>query len=419
MYQQCLAENQPAQAMKYLLQHLKANRQHAFGFFKLGILSRELGNLPEALSAFLEACRIDPMHAAYHVGLGVTYRDLQQVESAIRAFDQALAIEKDPETIYLRAMALLQIGRYEDGWRECELRVFMPKYKSKYGWQPPEMLWQGNPFPGQTLLVYGDMGGMGDDIQFCRFISHVKSLGGEVIFATKKELISIFSTLHGVDRVIEQSPAACKNLKFHWSVPLMSLPHLLHTRLNNLPNQVPYLSVPATYREKWRKLLAPYPKQPGKKKIGVVYASVSDMKIKSCPFSQWLPLFSLPGLQWFSLQKGEAASDAGEYTASHSNFVDLSGHINDFADTAALLDQMDLLISIDTSVPHMAGALGKTVWLVLPYAADWRWLLYRSDCPWYPSFSLYRQPMPGQWQPVMEQIRQALLTFAALSSDES
>ena len=125
----------------------------------------------------------------------------------------------------------------------------------------------------------------------------------------------------------------------------------------------------------------------------------------------WSSLFSLPGLQWFSVQKGGETGALQKFAAIQSNIVDLTDNIDDFGDTAALLEQLDLLISVDTSVPHLAGALGKPVWLLLPFISEWRWLLHRSDSPWYPSFRLFRQPAPGQWQPVMDQVRQALLSM--------
>ena len=132
------------------------------------------------------------------------------------------------------------------------------------------------------------------------------------------------------------------------------------------------------------------------------------MQVKSCSLAHWAPLFSLPGLQWYSLQKGSAAVSEVSTSAPFDQIIDLSEHIGDFADTAALLEQLDLLVTIDTSVAHLAGALGKPVWLLLPFSADWRWLLGRSDSPWYPSFRLFRQSVPGQWPAVIEAVRQQL-----------
>ena len=158
--------------------------------------------------------------------------------------------------------------------------------------------------------------------------------------------------------------------------------------------------------------MAPYRSERRQENIGFVFSCnpASDSGIlRSCPFPLLSDLFSLPDTCWFSLQKGEAATAVQAVAATQGNVIDLTAQIEDFGDTAALLEQLDLLISVDTSVPHLAGALGKPVWMMLPYANEWRWLLRRSDSPWYPTFRLFRQPGPGQWAPMIARIRQALL----------
>ena len=146
----------------------------------------------------------------------------------------------------------------------------------------------------------------------------------------------------------------------------------------------------------------------GIKNIGLVYASANDLLVRTCPFPEWHSLFSLPDVQWFSLQKGDSAAEISKFAVNQNNIIDLSSHIQDFGDTAALLEQLDLLISVDTSVTHVAGAIGKPVWLLAPFLAQWRWLLHRSDSPWYPTVRIFRQPAPGHWKPVMDQVKQAL-----------
>ena len=396
-------------ALNYLQRHLEANPRHAYGFFLAGNLMRDLGQWPQALCAFLEACRLEPKNSELQTCLGIIYNQLQKPDSAIRAFDTAFENNRDPGILYNRSMALLLAGRYQEGWQEYEHRALVHKNKKiLYEWHPASKRWQGQPFPDQTLVVYNEQG-LGDDIQFCRYLPYLKALGGNVVFITQKSLFPVMSTLYGVDQIFELSKETHESLRnSDWFVPLMSLPQLFQTTLNSIPNQTPYLAVPPSYSEKWQALLEPYMTNPGIKKIGLVYASINEKQIRNCPFPLWHPLLSLPGLQWFSVQKGDAAVTVQNYAAKHDNLVDLTAHIHDFGDTAALLDQLDLLISIDTSVPHLAGALGKPVWLLLPFSSSWRWLLQRSDCPWYPSFRLFRQSAPGQWQPLMEQVRQAL-----------
>lgn len=237
-------------------------------------------------------------------------------------------------------------------------------------------------------------------------------MGGTVVLVVPQPLLPVLSRLPGVDKAVERSYSAVAALvDSDWFVPLMSLPHIFRTAPDSIPSQTPYLSTPSGYRDKWRTLLKPYLKRPGVRNIGLVYASANDMRIKTCPLEKWAPLLDVPGLQWFSVQKGDAAAAVHQVAAKQANLIDLTRHIEDFGDTAALLDQLDLLISIDTSVPHLAGALGKPVWLLLPYFSDWRWMLKRSDSPWYSSFRLFRQYQPGQWEPVIAQIRQALTAW--------
>lgn len=411
-YQQYSRQKQPKLALDALQKHLAANPRHAFGFIEAGNLLRDLGQWSQALSAFLAACRLEPKNSAYLTGLGVIYNQLQKPGFAIHALSDAHEYDNDPGILYNRSMALLLAGRYQEGWQDYEFRSKVHKNRKViYEWHPPERLWHGQPFPGQTLVVYNEQG-LGDDIQFCRYLPYLKSLGGTVLFITQRSLLPVMSTLYGVEQVFEMSAATHQALKQHdWFIPLMSLPYIFNTTLDSIPNQTPYLSAPLAYRNKWEALLRPYHTSPGTKKIGIVFATVNDAKVRSCPFPMWQPLLALPGIQWFSVQKGEASATAAAFADSHPNFIDLTDHIHDFGDTAALLDELDLLISIDTSVPHLAGALGKPVWLLTPSIAQWRWLLHRCDTPWYPSFRLFRQPAPEDWQPVIDQLQQALLSL--------
>lgn len=394
-----------------LQQHLSANRSYAAGFYQLGNLHRQLDQWPQALCAYLEACRLDPSQSDYHLNLGVAYQSLQQIESAISAYTRAYELHSNPAILFNRAQAQLLAGQYADGWRDYEYRIQSPLHKAIFEWHHPERRWQGQPFPGQTLLVYHEQG-LGDDLQFCRYLPYVKALGGTVIFSSRPTLIPVLNTLDGIDQVVEHCEETYKTLRFHWAVPLLSLPHLCRTTLESVPSQTPYLSVPDSYRQKWRTLFAPHQPNAGHNSIGFVYscnpASTSGA-LRSCPLPLLSELFSVPGTRWFSLQKGDAAAVIQDYTAKFNNIIDLTAHIEDFGDTAALLEQLDLLISVDTSVPHLAGALGKPVWMLLPFANEWRWLLRRSDSPWYPSFRLFRQPGPGQWKATIGRVRQALL----------
>lgn len=411
-YQQCLLEKKPEEALLHLKHHLANNRQHALAFYQLGNLQRALGLWSQSLCAHLEACRLDPEQSDFHLNLGVTYHGLQQLDQAIAAYEKAYEKDNKPKIRFNRAQALLQAGRYREGWQEYEWRMRMPEYEDIFRWHNPQRRWQGQPFPGQTLVVYHEQG-LGDAIQFCRYIPYLKALGGTVIFAVKDSLIPLMKALHGPDQIVEHSEETYKTLKFHWAVPLLSLPHIFRTTLDNFPNQTPYLDVPTEYRTKWQTLLAPHLQQTGHKKIGLVYAcnpASQTYAQRSCPLPLWQEIFALPGLQWFSLQKGDPGQQFAELAVQSPHLIDLTSHITDFADTAAFINQLDLVISIDTSVVHLAGALDKPTWLLLPFDNEWRWLQHRTDSPWYPSFRLFRQPGHEQWAQLLQRVRQVLVS---------
>ena len=407
-----MQENKPEQALEHLMQHLHQYRGHAGGFFQAGRLLYSLSRWQEALAALLEASRIDPEPGDFQSYLAGTYRRLQQPGPAIRHFTKYLEKNNDPEIFYYRSMTMLLDGRMPEGWAEYESRIRSAQLGRRYTWHPAEKSWRGQPFPGQTLLIYNEQG-FGDDLQFCRYLPFVKALGGTVIFATRPQLVPIMTTQYGADRVIghNQITGPLEPVHYDWVVPLMSLPHIFRTTLETIPNEIPYLSVPPGYREKWQALLAPHLGRSGIRNIGFVFHSANDPHIRTCPLSQWLPLFSLPDIRWFCAQNGPATVAVKELAATHPNLVDLSDQFTDFADTAAFLEKLDLLISIDTSVPHLAGALGKPAWMLLPFDGEWRWLMNRSDSPWYPSFRLFRQPVPGQWEPVIAKVRRAIMAL--------
>ena len=258
-------------------------------FYQLGNLQRSLGQWSQALCAHLEACRLDPEQSDYHLNLGVTYQGLQQPDQAIHAYERAYEKDNKPKIRFNRAQALLQSGRYAEGWLEYEWRLRMPEYQDIFNWHNVERRWRGQPFPGQTLVVYHEQG-LGDAIQFCRYIPYLKALGGTVIFAVKDSLVRLMETLHGPDRIVEHCEETYKTLRFHWAVPLLSLPNFCRTTLDSLPNQTPYLNVTPEYRDKWQQLLAPYLSTVVGKKIGLVSACNPESNTytqRSCPLPLW------------------------------------------------------------------------------------------------------------------------------------
>jgi hypothetical protein len=288
-------------------------------------------------------------------------------------------------------MAWLLLGDYERGWAEYEWRwrtgeMHLPSFA-----QPR---WDGAPLGGRTVLLYAEQG-LGDALQFVRYAPLVRQRGGRVIVACRAPLLRLLAGCAGIDRLADQAgdlPA------FDVYAPLLSLPHLLGTTLATVPAAVPYLHADPALVERWRGELAAGPAF----RVGIGWQGSplhpADRR-RSVPVSFFRPLAAVPGVRLYSLQKGTGAEQLG---GPHGRFPaeDLSPRLADFADTAAVMKNLDLVITVDTALAHLAGALGLPVWVALPFAPDWRWLTGRDDSPWYPTARLFRQPRAGAWAEV-------------------
>jgi hypothetical protein len=264
----------------------------------------------------------------------------------------------------------------------------------------------------KTILIYSEQG-LGDTIQFCRYLKKVADLGGKVIFETQDSLIKTLSNIEGVSQVI---PSGTTPPAFDFYCPLLSLPLALNTTVENIPNKVPYIRPDLTKVAYWQEKL-------GDKKnlrVGLVWSGgfrpdqpeVWDVnERRNIPLSI-LKKIGLPGIDFYSLQKGTDAenqlANIKESSANDFDIVDFTKELNDYSDTAAFIDNLDLVISVDTSVAHMAGALGKPVWILNRYDTDWRWFVDRSDSPWYPTAKIFNQPSYGDWDSVVKNIKQSL-----------
>ncbi|HTJ90248.1 MAG TPA: glycosyltransferase family 9 protein [Acidocella sp.] len=304
-------------------------------------------------------------------------------------------------------MALLAQGNMEMGWEEYEWRWKTRHLLSEQRkFSQPQ--WHGERADGQTLLIHAEQG-FGDTLQFCRYAPLAAARGLRVILEVQKPLLRLLRGLPGIDLVIahgDQLPP------FDLHSPLLSLPRAFGTRLESIPNEVPYLHAEAVAAAHWRTRLDQIANQGPK--IGIVWAgrpynhSSSLMAIdrrRSMSPEFLAPLFEISGLKFFSLQKsGPGASGAFP-------LIDLMKEVDDFADTAALVTNLDLVISVDTAVAHLAAALGKQVWLMNRFDSCWRWLEERRDSPWYPTLRLYRQSQPGAWGSVINEIGCDLRNF--------
>jgi hypothetical protein len=292
------------------------------------------------------------------------------------------------------------MGDLESGFREYEWRW---KLKNTPPTRFDQPVWDGSELKGRTIMLCREQG-MGDMIQFSRYAAMVKDLGGTVIVEAQPELVRLLSTVPGVDKVVTHDAPVPR---FDVQIPVLSLPRIFQTTLETVPDRVPYVTAPELHNLRLSRPAA------SKLAVGIVWAGsptqVYDRR-RSCPMDRFLALMGLADVTFYSLQKGEAAKQL-RLSGAAALVTDLSGRLNDFADTAAVLDQLDLVIAVDTAVAHLAGALGRPVWILLSYAGDWRCPPGRKDSPWYPTMRLFQQDRPGDWDGVMARVLAALRDF--------
>ncbi|MBF0146057.1 MAG: glycosyltransferase family protein [Magnetococcales bacterium] len=361
-----------------------------------------LGLLEEAVHAYRQAVALWPGYAEAWYNLGNTLRESGALDAALATYDQALALKPDFAEVHfgIGVIRLLR-GDFASGWPLYEWRWKKQDFPPHHHPQP---LWQGQPLPGATLLVHCEQG-FGDAIQFVRYLPQVKALArSHIILECPQPLRRLFSTLAGVDGWATPggaAPPACVA-----QIPLMSLPHLLGRHWTFLPVELPYLTPAPEDVARFGKLLA----RVEGFKIGIAWRGSPDHKNdgnRSMDPEWWQTLREIPGCRFIGIQKGAREGDRDRLTG-WDRFEDWSGLLTDFADTAALMVHLDLVLAVDTSVIHLAGALGRPSWLLLPWIPDWRWLLDRSDSPWYPGMRLFRQKTRGDWGGVMEEVKKGL-----------
>ncbi|TWH47592.1 tetratricopeptide repeat protein [Sporomusa sp. KB1] len=381
-------------------------------WYNLGTLFTELQRLPEAVKALQQAVALQPDFADAYANLGNALQSQGKPEDAIAAYDRAIALKTDKLELYCdRSLAILLSGDLARGFAEFRWRTKVDRYRHAYEWWDDQPQWRGENFTGKRLLVYDEQG-FGDVLQFCRYLPLVKARGGSVQFSTKQPLLHLFANFPGIDELVEHTAAAIARTQFDLVVPLLSLPHILGTTLRTIPASVPYLTVEHSCVAAWKN------KVNGREsdlRVGLVWAGNPGNipgRIRTCGLKAMSMLADIPGVTYYSLQTGEAASEANTPPPGMC-LIDLTDDIADFADTAALIMNLDLVLSVDTAAAHLAGALSKPVWTLLPSAGDWRWLLARNDTPWYPTMRLFRQSAPGDWSGVMTAVAQELRTLAA------
>lgn len=354
-----------------------------------------------AVESYDQALRLRPDYVEAWNNRGSALHDLGRFAEASASFDHALRLNPEHADAHwnqsLTRFLLGDYGRawaqYEWRWRRTELNEKAPSFK-----QP---LWLGaEDLQGKTILLHAEQG-LGDTLQFCRYAECVAALGARVILGVPAALMPVLKGLEGVAQL-----AATENElpPFDYQCPLLSLPLAFKTELGDISGK-PYLQADPEKVVTWRQLVG----ERRAPRVGLVWSGSTIHKNdrnRSIPFAEFREIL-LPGIEYFCLQKEIRTADR-EALATHPEIRSFEAELRDFGDTAALIEQMDLVISVDTSVAHLAGALGKEVWILLPRVPDWRWLLERSDSPWYDSARLFRQPQAGDWDSVLRDVRDRL-----------
>jgi Flp pilus assembly protein TadD len=354
---------------------------------------RRLGDMDRASLRLRRALELNPRNADAWCNYGSVCRELCQLDEAISAYQRAVSLQPDNANAhYNLGLALLVTGNFSAGWQEYEYRWEAIQKQKPRDYQKSR--WNGQNPAQKTIFVYHEQG-QGDTLQFVRYVSLLTQMGACVIFECPSTFHRLFQCLAGVEC---RSPGADIG-GFDYHIPLMSLPAAFDTTLDTIPRSVPYLRAPAENSEFWRKRIL---KDISTCRIGICWAGnpqhVNDRN-RSCRLSLFASLSGIKEAIFYSLQKGEAASQS-KLPPAGMKIVDFTDELKDWADTAALMGTLDLIVTVDTAIAHLAGALGLPVWMMVPFDPDWRWLLARSDSPWYPTMRLFRQPERRKWAAV-------------------
>ena len=411
--------------------------------YSLGVILKKLGYLRPALERFKDAFRLEPNNADILFQWGDTHMDLGQSNEAIPYFRQAIDLREAFESAWINlglclksikqlskakdcflkvihhnpdsaighinlGLTYLLMGEYPAGWHSYEYRFKLemePEHRLPIPTNLPQ--WQGSSLAGKTLLIMSEQG-FGDILQFVRFFPQIKAMGARLLFYCPAPLIALMRTLPAIDD-IANTPNFPERMDYY--CPLLTLPLLLNCQVDSIPNQYPYLYSDPTHSQQWATHLG----NPTKFRIGLVWEGKplhknDPLRRRSTTLKDLAPLTKVKNVEWYSLQKREPNTESLK-PPKGMVITDLQHHLVDFSQTAAVLDHMDLLITIDTAIAHLGGALAKRVWVLLPFAPDWRWLLDQKRTPWYPTLRLFRQSQANCWKKPMEELVDALNTL--------
>lgn len=377
----------------------------------LALALTDCGKFDEAIATWEELLGDDPNNADYHSNLGSTLDQMGRIHEALACYEHAVRLKPDNASIrWNRALSLLHAGEFEEGWQEYEWRWKRGGSQPRKFAQPE---WDGTPLKGRTIFVHTEQG-LGDIIMFARYLPLLKAMGGRVLVECPPAVANLLGSCDGIDEIIKEGDALCP---FHVHAPLMSMPRLFGTDLSSIPSAVPYLAADPELVEAWGKRL----KHIQGKKIGICWQGNPQHRWdhhRSIPLHEFSGLACIPGISLISLQPNKACETLSFKLTEFAGFDAGRG----FADSAAVMQHLDTIITCDTSIAHLAGALGKRVWLLRSKIGDWRWLTVRSSSPWYPTMRIYRQEHVGEWQHMFTRVKRDILEEllgTEISNDET
>lgn len=402
-----------AEAEQSLRRAIALKPDYADAHSNLALILQGQARLDEAELHLRDALTLAPDYSSAHNNLGNLLKDQGRLEEAERQFQQALQLQ--PEYIsahYNLSLLYLQQGRFREGWPKYEYRLRLP-YKNLNPNPFPYPRWRGESLAGRRILLVAEQG-YGDQIQFIRYAQVLQRQGAHVDVIAMPALRELISSTPGVTQVFSAPDTSAGSgaridvvftptEPYHYWDYLLSVPQWLTATVESIPADVPYFSVNSDKVKHWHRRLQALAGH--KKKIGLVWAGSAQHandQFRSIPLSEFAPLLAMKRVKWFGLQKGR------ERAVGYMNLHELGRDLKDFVDTAAVIENLDLVITVDTSVAHLAGALGKPVWVLLPVNSDWRWLRERSDSPWYPSMRLFRQSVLGRWDEVLNEVMEQM-----------
>ena len=365
----------------------------------LGNAFRDLGLVTQAMAAHSRAIKISPDSANAHFNAALAYRDAGQVTTALEHFQKSLAI--DPANLAAKlemGISLLMAGEWQEGFQLLDARLKMPEHAPKRTNIP---LWRGEQLSGRTILITHE-GNPGTQVMISRFARNLKLLGAKIIMEAPEQVASLLRLSPDIDEVIKMG-AIAGNVDFQ--IPLLSLPGALKTTIKNIPNETPYLRPPLQPSHELE--ISPNIKLA----LGIVWSDEASagarQKTAGCKLEELMEITALPGLMAFSLARGPVRDEIKEIGVQDLVF-DAVGKNTDLAHLAGIIEQLDLIITVDSAVAHVAGALGKPVWLLAAPGGDWCWLLERDDTPWYPSIRIFRKNLGEGWGDLASRVRKSL-----------